>query len=119
MRFTSGGKVVLTVIRVSGGSRSIIGQSVTVPNLTHRPGSDVAFRVRIQGSNPTTIAAKAWAAAKSQPSAWGLVAEDAAPDFAAAAQDEWLVGPSLRCCIVIDERARQIRLRPGSRLATR
>ncbi len=91
MRFTSTGKVVLTVIRVHNGSRSVIGSSVTVPNLTHRAGSDVAFRVRVQGSNPTTIAVKAWSPAKAQPSAWGLVARDAASDFAArASSGGWL-----------------------------
>lgn len=64
--------------RIPGGGVKI-GSTVTLPGLTHTPGTSYWFRVQAMGSNPTTINLKVWKAGTAEPSSWNLSVTDNEP----------------------------------------
>ncbi|RXZ73295.1 PKD domain-containing protein [Agromyces albus] len=72
VRVNPNGSVVLHVVRdstaLSGG---------TLSGITVAAGTQVRLRVQVEGTNPTTIRARAWLASATEPSAWQFTATDA------------------------------------------
>ncbi|MCU1543732.1 MAG: hypothetical protein JWM50_1597 [Microbacteriaceae bacterium] len=58
-------------------SSSTVLANTTIPGLTYLPGSAIALRVQVTGTNPTSLRAKTWAAGGAEPAAWQLTATDA------------------------------------------
>jgi glucose/arabinose dehydrogenase len=74
-----GGAVVLVLQR-----GSTVLATAPVPGLSASPGARITVRVQALGSGPTTLRAKAWAAAQPEPAAWQSTATDATPTLQAA-----------------------------------
>jgi parallel beta-helix repeat protein len=78
-------RVRITLTESQGASVSVVRRIGGVPQevrpavqtgIAYRPGTYVAARVKISGSDPTVIKAKIWWARDSQPAAWTIVARD-------------------------------------------
>ncbi len=65
------GRLTLALTRVNstGGSEVTLQSAVVVPT-TVTAGGKVSVRVRVTGTNPTTIQARVWAAGTTEPTAW-------------------------------------------------
>ena len=70
-RFSSTGGVNLSLERLSptGVVTSIQGET-PVPGLTMAPGEELNVRIRVTGTNPTTVTAKAWKKGTTEPTTW-------------------------------------------------
>ncbi|MCU0263746.1 MAG: PKD domain-containing protein [Candidatus Nanopelagicales bacterium] len=77
LRLRSDARADLTLIRTSAtGVETTIGTAVLVPNLTYAAGSTVHMRLEVAGTNPTTIRARAWDSAATEPTTWLRTATD-------------------------------------------
>ena len=59
-----------------------LSSTITLPG-TYAAGTDVHSRLEVTGTNPTTIRAKVWLGAESEPDAWTVTATDAHPTLQA------------------------------------
>lgn len=64
---------VSAIVRVNGTG---ILSSGTLPGITAAAGTVLWVRVRVSGTNPTTISAKVWADGTSEPSPWSVATTD-------------------------------------------
>jgi PKD repeat protein len=71
------GSVAVHASRVLGNSESPLGSPVTVAGLSHSAGSYIWFRAQVEGSDPTTIRVRAWAAGSPEPAVWHYSVTDA------------------------------------------
>lgn len=55
---------------------STVIANVPVSGINYVPGAELAFRVQVVGTSPTTIRAKLWSASFSEPTAWTATAID-------------------------------------------
>ncbi|GAA3693044.1 hypothetical protein GCM10023081_33010 [Arthrobacter ginkgonis] len=69
------GAVRLDAARETAGAEKALA-SVTVPGLTYKAGQKLNIKVQVTGSNPTTVAAKAWIAGTTEPSSWQAKGQD-------------------------------------------
>ncbi len=67
LRFLTDGSVRLAVVRLVGGTESVVGAEVAVPGLTYTPGTPLAVRLVVDGSGTTTLAASVWVAGRTAP----------------------------------------------------
>ena len=49
---------------------------ITVPGITVAAGTPIRVRVQVDGTNPTTLRARAWAAGATEPTTWQATATD-------------------------------------------
>ncbi|MBW8481610.1 PKD domain-containing protein [Actinomadura sp. PM05-2] len=76
LRFLPNGRLALQISRTDAASaETAIGAEQTLSGVTYTPGSPVSLRVRVTGTSPTTIRAKAWTGA--EPAAWQVTGTDA------------------------------------------
>jgi hypothetical protein len=54
----------------STGVATILRGRVVVPNLTYAAGEAIRVRIETTGTSPTTLRARAWAAASAEPADW-------------------------------------------------
>lgn len=74
----AGGSVALSLVRTSStGAETTIAPAVTVPGASVTPGTPLEVRVQVTGSGPTTIRARAWSSAATEPTGWQVSATDA------------------------------------------
>ena len=74
--WVSGGKLNLELDRVVGGAATAL-KSIQAPNLTTTANDVIHIRFSALGTNPTTLAAKAWKAGTAEPATWQLTTTDA------------------------------------------
>ena len=75
LRIMSSGVVTLNVSRVVGGTETTMA-TTTLAGLTYTPGDVIRVRLQVGGTGPTTVRAKAWLAATTEPAAWQVTAND-------------------------------------------
>jgi len=80
-RLLPGGVVALQITR---GSSSTLLANVTVPGLTYSPGDQLKLRFQVTGTGTTTLQAKLWSAAGTEPAAWQLTTTDTTAALQAA-----------------------------------
>jgi len=73
-RFAPDGSVRLAIVKVLGRKETVLGTGVT-----HTPGRWLTLRVRVAGTSPTTIDAKAWSVGTPEPAAWQVTRTDSDP----------------------------------------
>ena len=79
VRFAPDGAVFLQATRLINGKEELLGSEKTVPGLVSGAGNFIRVHARVTGSNPTTIAIRAWADASPEPVDWPATATDASP----------------------------------------
>ena len=82
------GQVTLRLNRLVAGSEAVLAGPITVPGLTYTAGMRISMRVQVTGTSPTTVRARAWDAAASEPATWQV----SATDSSAALQQPGTVG---------------------------
>ncbi len=70
------GAVRLAVIKVVARRETVLGDEVLVSGVTQDPSEWLTMRVRVVGTSPTTIDAKAWSVGTPEPGAWLLTRTD-------------------------------------------
>jgi PKD repeat protein len=71
------GAVGLSVIRTSStGAETALISEATVVGLTYAPGTALRIRLQVTGVSPTTVRAKVWLLAGTEPTAWAATATD-------------------------------------------
>jgi hypothetical protein len=71
------GAVGLSLTRTnSTGTEAQITPEATVAGLTYTPGMKLTLRVQATGADPTTVRAKVWPSASTEPTAWAASASD-------------------------------------------
>jgi hypothetical protein len=78
LRF-SGGQLRLGLVKLLGTSTEVaLAPEQLLTGLTHSPGAQFEMRLRVSGSNPTTVSARAWPEGAPEPSTWTVTATDSA-----------------------------------------
>jgi PKD repeat protein len=77
VRFTTDGKVTLTLLRMAAGTEITL-KAVTLP-ATYTPGTVLQVRFDVAGAETTTLSAKAWTTGAAEPTAWQVSATDVPP----------------------------------------
>ena len=76
-RISSSGQVFLAITRLDGSySEQFVAGETAVSGLVVAPGELVSIRLRTEGTSPTALSAKAWAAGDAEPADWTLAATD-------------------------------------------
>ena len=71
VRVGTGGDVSVALARFSPTSGQVILQpAAVVPGLTFTPGTQLAVRVEVTGTSPTTVRARVWQQGSPEPSTW-------------------------------------------------
>jgi hypothetical protein len=70
LRFARDGSVRVSFIRLVGGRRTVIAAEVRISNLVRRADKFLNVRVRVRGTQPTRLAAKAWRHGAPEPTTW-------------------------------------------------
>ena len=71
VRVGTGGDVAVALARFSPTSGQVILQpAAVVPGLTFTPGTQLAVRVEVTGTSPTTVRARVWQQGSPEPSTW-------------------------------------------------
>ena len=79
------GQVALSLLRLSStGAETTIRAEAVVPGLTYAAGSNLRIRVQATGTNPTTVRAKVWSVASTEPTAWAASVTDTTANLQAA-----------------------------------
>ena len=77
LRIQSTGSVLASLSRMSAtNAETSIGGAVAVPGYTQTPGNELAVRLEVTGTSPTTIRLKAWPAGTAEPAGWTVTATD-------------------------------------------
>ncbi|MFD1936956.1 LamG-like jellyroll fold domain-containing protein [Nonomuraea mangrovi] len=77
--------VGLALTRIAApNTDNLLTTEQTVPGLTYAPGTVLKVRLQVTGTSPTTISAKVWDQATSEPGAWQATATDATAGMQAA-----------------------------------
>lgn len=80
VRLLASGAVAVTITGRSGTSADTTLQpEALVPGLSYTPGTPLRARLRVSGTNPTSLALKVWPAASTEPSSWQVLATDSTP----------------------------------------
>ena len=75
VRFTDTGAVILNLCRFVGTTETSLAMQ-TVSGLTYVPGTRVRVAFEVIGNGTTTLHAKAWSTASSEPATWQATATD-------------------------------------------
>ncbi|WP_210481474.1 PKD domain-containing protein [Naasia sp. SYSU D00948] len=76
MVLSSAGRLTLALTRVgSTGTETFIQPAVVVPG-TYAAGSEISVRIRVTGTDPSTIQARAWPSGQPEPTGWQRSAAD-------------------------------------------
>ena len=70
-------RVNLWLIRVANGAEASLTAETTVPGMRVQPGTQLAVRLQVVGTNPTTVRARIWPVGASEPSTWNASTTDA------------------------------------------
>lgn len=85
LRLLNTDRVALTVSRTDvAGTETLLSAETLLPDLTYSPGLPLKLRVRVTGTAPTTLEAKAWPADRPEPADWQVTATDATEGLQAA-----------------------------------
>jgi PKD repeat protein len=76
VQIQTNGQLLLRLNRLVGGTESQLAGPLTLPGITYTAGMRLSMRVQVTGTSPTTIRARAWSAAASEPASWQLSATD-------------------------------------------
>ena len=76
LRFNEGGAVSVQLMRLSGGTETVIGSTVTVPGVTYTAGQVLRVRMQAGGTGPTTLAAKVWPQGSTEPGTFPVTGSD-------------------------------------------
>jgi PKD repeat protein/aryl-phospho-beta-D-glucosidase BglC (GH1 family) len=77
LRAQAGGAVTAQVVRVVGGTETVVQTLATVPGLSWGAGQYVKVRFEAEGTSPTALRAKVWSDAAAEPATWTLQTTDA------------------------------------------
>jgi rhamnogalacturonyl hydrolase YesR len=75
LHYTATGAVTAALERVTAGTQTVL-TTITLPGLTYTAGHVLQTRLRVVGTNPTTISASVWPQGTSQPTGWQLTTTD-------------------------------------------
>jgi PKD repeat protein len=78
------GVVNLRLARTVGGAQTLLVPQVAVPGLTAAPNSQISVRLQVTGTSPTTLRARAWPSAGTEPGQWQLTTTDGTAALQAA-----------------------------------
>ena len=81
--FSSTGAVTLYLTRVSSGTETVLSSGV-VSGLTYSVGDRLELRLRVTGTNPTTVSARIWKSGTTEPASWTRTATDSTAAFQTA-----------------------------------
>jgi len=72
------GRVTVQLTALKGSSAAVaVAPAVTLPTtVTYSPGSQLAVRMQVTGTNPTAVRLKVWPAGTTEPSAWQTTGTD-------------------------------------------
>lgn len=76
------GAMTLSVVRMAGAETTL--QSLVVPGPAYVGGTQLSTRLQVTGTSPTTLRAKVWPTAGTEPTAWQVSATDAEPALQSA-----------------------------------
>lgn len=76
IRVASNGAVAIWLTKTIGGVETVLS-STTVPGLSVTTADSLSVRFQVTGSSPTTLKAKVWRTATTEPTAWSLSTTDA------------------------------------------
>ena len=83
--FRANGAVVVALFRqAADGTQTVLGTESVVSGLTYAPGQKIAVLLEVTGTSPTTVRAKVWSAAGSEPATWTKTATDSTAGLQAA-----------------------------------
>ena len=81
VRLGPDGGVSLSATRSVAGVDTDLGSGLRVAGLDHRGTGGILVRARAEGSSPTLLRLRAWAAGSTEPTAWQFVVADSSPDL--------------------------------------
>jgi hypothetical protein len=67
------------LVRVVGGVESALTTTVAVPGESYAVNQQLRIRIQVFGASPTTVRAKIWRVAGTEPAAWLASATDGTP----------------------------------------
>ena len=76
LRVQSNGAVTAQLVRIAGGTETVLQNITTVPGLTLNANEFLRTRLQVTGTNPTNLAAKVWKDGTTEPAAWQLQTTD-------------------------------------------
>jgi len=76
IRYQPNGTLAATLTRNLGGTVTTLA-TAPISGLTVSPGQAITVRLRVTGSNPTTLQAKVWLAGAAEPTGWTITGTDA------------------------------------------
>ncbi len=76
VRLTSTNTATLTLSKIVAKTESGITPAITIPGLTVSPNKKISVRLQVTGTSPTTVRARVWDAAGTEPSNWAQTATD-------------------------------------------
>jgi PKD repeat protein len=78
MVMASTGRITVQLTALKGSSAAVaVAPAVTLPTtVTYSAGSQLAVRMQVTGTNPTTVRLKVWPAGTTEPSAWQTTGTD-------------------------------------------
>jgi hypothetical protein len=78
MVMASTGRITVQLTALKGTASAVgIATAVTLPTtITYSAGSQLAVRMQVTGTNPTTVRLKVWPATQPEPTAWQTTATD-------------------------------------------
>ncbi|MET1006341.1 MAG: PKD domain-containing protein, partial [Propionibacteriaceae bacterium] len=82
---STSGAVTVSLVKLNGSSTATtLGAATRITGLTYAAGSNLNIRHQVEGTSPTTLRVKVWAAGTSEPSAWAVTATDSSAGIQAA-----------------------------------
>jgi PKD repeat protein len=82
---SSGGSVQARLYRTdAAGTETAVSNAVTASGVSYNAGTVLAAAFEVVGTSPTTVRAKVWNSAQTEPAAWLVQATDATPALQAA-----------------------------------
>ena len=76
VRLAGSGAIYLSISQFSAGSEKTIGSELKVAGLTYVPGTDLKVHGQASGVSPTTLVARVWPAAGTEPATWQVSRSD-------------------------------------------
>ncbi|MFJ2543459.1 PKD domain-containing protein [Microbacterium sp. NPDC087589] len=75
-RVASNGAVAVWLTKTTGGAETVLS-SMTIPGLSVTGADQLSVRFQVTGTNPTTLRAKVWRTAATEPTGWTITTTDA------------------------------------------
>lgn len=104
VRIANTGAVYVQVARMIGLAETALSSEVAIPNITDAANQSITLRFQVVGTNPTTLRAKAWSSATTEPSAWQVTASDstaALQNAGSIAVNDYLSGSATNAPVTI------------------